>query len=307
MAKTSNFPLEWDLCTNILSPFLIKGVGGINDRFLRSRMNDSFPQRGMNVWETFKGENHEVGGLQGFQGRAPRQRMGARPISARQNESLANFQGRKPRQRMGGLLLILLLILCTLSVAEGQAQTNSLQLPLTTQLETSLRTFYEDERDAQLAAFNTKTTGAWKDLLPSVGLTYTLSNQPRPTLSWSPISILNRQDAKRKEVLSKKSLVRTYDVIISDHLFKLHQLISTYFIDLEALQAKSAALQLDELLFDIVEERYKENLIKPTEYIREQKKILIAREVVNSYKQQLLKKRAEIIYTAKYNEPATSS
>ena len=201
---------------------------------------------------------------------------------------------------MGGLLLILLLILCAQSVVEGQAQ-ESLQLPLTTQLETSLRTFYEDERDAQLAAFNTKTAGAWKDLLPSVGVTYTLSNQPRPTLSWSPISILNRQDAKRKEVLSKKSLVRTYDVIISDRLFKLHQLISTYFIDLEALQAKTAALQLDQLLFDIVEERYKENLIKPTEYIREQKKILIAREVVNSYKQQLLKKRAEIIYTAKYD------
>lgn len=237
------------------------------------RKNDCFPHRGRNVWETFKGENHEVGGLP------------------------APFRG------FGGAQF-LLLFCYTLSVAEGQTEP-SLQLPLTTQLESSLRAFYEDERDAQLAAFNIKTSGAWKDLLPSVGLTYTITNQPRPTLSWSPISILNRQDAKRKEVLSKKSLARSYDVLISDRLFKLHQLISTYFIDLEALQAKSAALELDELMFDIVEERYKENLIKPTQYLQEQKKILLARELVASYKQQLLKQKAEILYSAKWQETST--
>jgi hypothetical protein len=95
-------------------------------------------------------------------------------------------------------------------------------------------------------------------------------------------------------------MLRSYDVVISDHLFKLRQLVSDYFIDLEALKAKEAALQLDELLYDIVEESYKANRVEPKEYLVEQKKILLARAKVDEYKQELNKKRSEVIYVAKW-------
>ena len=210
-----------------------------------------------------------------------------------------------PLRGLGADFRTICFYVCLLSVSVAHAQrpsTPPLDLPLVSALEMSLQAFYERERDAQLSAFDTNKSGDWKDLLPTVGVGYTFDNSPRPTVSWSPISILNRKDNRRKEALSREALVRSYDVMISDRLFKLRQLVSDYFIDFDALKAKQAALQLDELLYEIVEERYKENLIKPAEYLQEQKKILLARTNVETYKQELHKKRSEVIYTAKWEE-----
>lgn len=203
-------------------------------------------------------------------------------------------------------LLFTLVITCLLSgveVSGVQAQrppTQPLDLPLVSDLERSLQAFYEDERDAHLIAFDSGTKNNWADLIPSVGVTYTLSNDPRPTISWSPISILNRKDAKRKESLTREALLRSYEVIISDRLYKLRQLVHDYFIDLDELKIKEETLHLDERLYDIEEERYAQNLMKPSEHLREQKRIMLARSIVSSYKQELHKKRSEVIYTAKW-------
>jgi len=219
------------------------------------------------------------------------------------NTLSAPLRGLGVDSRIIYFLLFLLLLLITATIASAQRPTTPpLDLPLVSDLETSLQAFYERERDAQLTAFDTKKSGDWKDLLPSVGVGYTFDNSPRPTVSWSPISILNRKDNRRKEALTRDAMLRSYDVIISDRLFKLRQLVSDYFIDFDALKSKEAALQLDELLYDIVEESYKANRVEPKEYLLEQKKILLARATVDEYRQELHKKRSEVIYTAKWEE-----
>jgi len=192
-----------------------------------------------------------------------------------------------------------------LSGNKSEAQrppTQPLDLPLVSDLETSLQAFYEAERDAQLHAFDSGQKNNWADLLLSVGVTYTLSNEPRPTISWSPISILNRKDTKRKETLTREALIRSYEVVISDRLYKFRQLVHDYFIDLDELKIKEQTLHLDERLFEIEEERYAQNLIKPSDHLREQKRILLARSIVSSYKQELHKKRSEVIYIAKWED-----
>jgi hypothetical protein len=130
------------------------------------------------------------------------------------------FQGRCPQDRgfKASALLLLLCFTTTIAYAQRPA-TPPLNLPLVLDLETSLQAFYQSERDAQLSAFDTNQSGNWKDLLPSVGVGYNFSNQPRPTVSWSPISILNRKDNRRKEALTRDAMLRSYDVVISDHLF----------------------------------------------------------------------------------------
>jgi len=198
--------------------------------------------------------------------------------------------------------LLSFITIAAVSAAGQRPPTQPLDLPLVSDLETSLEAFYMAERDAHLHAFDSGNKNNWADLIPSVGVTYTLSNDPRPTISWSPISILNRKDAKRKESLTKEALIRSYEVVISDRLYKLRQLVYDYFIDLDELKIKEQTLHLDERLFDIEEERYAQNLIKPSEHLREQKRILVARSIVSSYKQELHKKRSEVIYTAKWEE-----
>lgn len=199
--------------------------------------------------------------------------------------------------------LTIIWIIYTLNIgflAAQQPPKPSLDLPLILDLEDALQRFYEAERDAQLKAFDAGKAGDWKDLLPSIGIGYTVSNAPRPTISWSPVSILNRKDTKRKQVLTRESITLTYESIITGHLFKLRQLVSDYYIDLEALQTKERILHLDERLYEIVEEQYKQDLIKPSEYLQQQKQILLARASVDTYKQELQRKRSEVIYTARW-------
>ena len=86
------------------------------------------------------------------------------------------------------------------------------------------------------------------------------------------------------------------------HLFKLRQQITDYNLDRETLEAMYKELKIDEQLYDITEARYQENLIKPSEYLREQKRILKARTHVDNYRKTLLKQKSTILFTAKFNE-----
>ena len=222
---------------------------------------DCFPQRGIEVWETSKGRNHEVDGK---------------------------------------LLTLLFLILLLHPFLSAQTQlADNLLLPPQETLETALETFYDAERNAQLKAFDSGKQGDWKDLLPTVGIGYTVSNQPRPTVHWNPISIFDRKDAKRKQQLQRQSIILQYENLITDKLFKLRQLIADYDLDLQELDLKQKTLILDERLYAIELEKYEQSLIKPSEYFKEEKKILTARATLLSFQNELLKRRSAILYAAK--------
>ena len=183
-----------------------------------------------------------------------------------------------------------------------QILSQSLDLPLTDNLENSLISYYDAERDAKLKAFDAGKSSDWQDLLPRVGVGYTVSNAVRPTVSWSPLSIFTRRDSKKKAKLSRQSIVLSYENIISGHLFKLRQQITDYNLDRETLEAMYKELKIDEQLYDITEARYQENLIKPSEYLREQKRILKARTHVDNNRKILLKQKSTILFTAKFTQ-----
>jgi hypothetical protein len=193
-------------------------------------------------------------------------------------------------------ILVLLSTLLPLMMFSLIAQ----HLPPTPQLEKSLTEFYMSERDAHLAAFQSRNAGKWKDLLPSVGVGYTVSNAVRPMISWSPASIINRADQNKQVELDRKAIIMTYEVKITDQLYKLHQLITDYDLDLASLKAQEETLQIDELLFDITEEKYAQNLLKPSEHLAELKKIKQLRHQVDEFRRSLAKSRAEIKYVAKF-------
>jgi len=136
--------------------------------------------------------------------------------------------------------------------------------------------------------------------MPSVGIGYTIANQPRPTINWNPISIFNRKDAKKKQALTRQSIVMQYEVMITDHLHKLRQLIAEYEIELSTLSTKEKTLMIDEKLYDIKVEQYNQTMIKPSEYLQEERKILLARTNVDEYRKGLQKMKAEVVYVAKW-------
>ena len=196
----------------------------------------------------------------------------------------------------------LVAVICLLSspLTSQKSDLQYLPLPHQDSLESALERSYERERDAQLMAFDANTKGDWKDLMPSVGVGYTVANQPRPTINWNPISIFNRKDAKKKQQLTRQSIILQYEAIMTEKLYKLRQIITEYEIDLSTLSAKEKALMIDEKLYDIKVEQYNQDMIKPSEYLQEEKKIIIARTVVEEYRKGLQKQRAAVIYEAKW-------
>ena len=86
-------------------------------------------------------------------------------------------------------LVSLLLSTCLLSTFNSFSQ--DLYLPPLPDLERSLTTFIEIERDAQIRRFDEVKSADWHDILPAVGLAYTPTGSPRPAVSWSPLQILS--------------------------------------------------------------------------------------------------------------------
>ena len=192
-----------------------------------------------------------------------------------------------------------LLIILPIITLQGHSQ--SLVLPTLLELESSLTTFIEIERDAKLRAFEALGSASWQDLLPSVGVAYTPSGAPRPSASWSPLQILDRKEKNKKRKLDRQSIILSYELHITDRLFKLRQLYHDYAVDYSGIQTKEEVIAIDEKLFAITEEKYNENIILPSEYLKAKKVIFQIRARLQEAKQNLMKKRNEILYEAKWN------
>ena len=201
----------------------------------------------------------------------------------------------KPLLRLGSFILFLA------SMATSMAYSQDLSLPSFEALQTTLTTYTELERDAKLKSFDQTKSANWADLLPSLGVAYTPSGAPRPAASWSPLQILDRKDRKRKQKQDRLSICLTYELILTDRIYKLQQLYQDYIIDLQILKSKQQSIQIDEKLFEITQTKYDIDLIKPSEYLQAKKQILSIRSALQIEQQELLKKKNAIIYEAKWN------
>jgi len=141
----------------------------------------------------------------------------------------------------------------------------SLAVPELLELEQSLRRHHTTELQAQLKALERTKSAAWKDLLPSVGIAYTPSGAPRLAANYSPLQILDRKEKEHKRQLDKESLMLSYDLLLTERLYKLKQIYYDYEIDRRSIMSHMEGLKIDEQLFAITERKYEENIIKPSE------------------------------------------
>lgn len=65
-----------------------------------------------------------------------------------------------------------------------------------------------------------------------------------------------------------------YKVIIEEKLIELENLILDYKIDLESQSYDQKLQQIDSTLMAITEEKYKQNLIKPSVYLADKKRMI---------------------------------
>ena len=202
------------------------------------------------------------------------------------------------------ILATIILATCILGTRYSFSQ--DLYLPPLPDLERSLTTFIEIERDAQIRRFDEVKSADWHDILPAVGLAYTPAGSPRPAVSWSPLQILDRKERKKKRRLDKESIYLSYELLITDRLYKLRQLYQDYMIDWEQIKTKSETMAIDEKLFAITEHKYQENLIKPSEYLSAMKAITITRANLTKAQMEMMKRKNEVLYEAKWSDAQNS-
>ena len=177
----------------------------------------------------------------------------------------------------------------------------SLDLPHLEALTATLTTYTELERDAQLKVLDSRKTAPIIDLLPSLGVAYTPTGDPRPSASWSPLQILDRKDRKKQNRQAKESIILSYELILTDRIYKLNQLYQDYTAEAAQVMIEKEMLAIDEKLFEIAQAKYEQNLIKPSEYLKQKKSILSARAELKAIEMELMKKRNAILYEAKWN------
>ena len=193
------------------------------------------------------------------------------------------------------------LLLIVILYSNLNAQNKPQELPADSLLISSLVKYYEAERVAQIKPYEIEESKKWIKYLPSVGLAYNLQGQPRPSFSYSPLSILESKKSDKLRDAAKEAVLLNYDLLISDRVEELKAKIREYKLKLELYDMRLEVIELDLKLYEIEETKYEEDLIKPSEYIRAKKSIHQAKMDAITILYDITELYHSIILTSKFN------
>ena len=81
-------------------------------------------------------------------------------------------------------------------------------LPPESQLYAALDEYYQQQITADIMEHQSTTKKQWLKYLPSVGLSYNLKGQPRPTVSWSSNLIYTSFKNKEAKTAKQRSIIQ---------------------------------------------------------------------------------------------------
>jgi len=172
-------------------------------------------------------------------------------------------------------------------------------LPADSLLYNSLANHYQSLLSADLKEIDLKKKKSWTKYLPSLGLTYTVSGSPRPSLGYNPLSILAVNEGKELLELKRSAIVMRYENQLYSEFVRLENLILDYRADLKSIDQRKRLKEIDDKLMEMAEEKYNLQMIKPSQYLAEKKKHLEMEMALNELEENLQKRVNQIYNTAK--------
>ena len=172
-------------------------------------------------------------------------------------------------------------------------------LPPDSLLFQSLATYYHQKTQAELAEFQETEKGEWLKYLPSVGITYTFDNKPRPIATLSTSTLYNAKKSKQARAAKRKAIIQINALAHQQDRLRLQQLLNQYRLEKEALEFQAEILEIDKQLFAIEEAKYEKNQIPPSEFLKIKRGYMVkAFEITEKQRLQEIN-RGEIIVLAK--------
>ncbi len=147
-------------------------------------------------------------------------------------------------------------------------------LPPEPDLYAALDTFHALQLDARLAEFELSEKGTWMNWVPSIGVGYTPSGDPRPTASFSLASVAANLNRRRDKKAKRRSLVAAAELERNDDRQRLGQFIQRHESVLSDLVFMRQLFDIDRELFEFYEAQAKAAELAPSEFLKRKKDFL---------------------------------
>lgn len=173
------------------------------------------------------------------------------------------------------------------------------ELPADSILIASLVNYENNIEKADLELYKESKSYDWLDYLPSIGITYQ-DGGIRPLVNYSFSRVASRVKGNQRNRTRIKSIELKNSVIIEKKINRLKRMIRKYEVEKSVYLKYLEILETELLLYEFQEAKYKEDLIKPSEFLQEKKRVQVAHLDSTKKLFQLNESYALILETAKY-------
>ncbi len=147
-------------------------------------------------------------------------------------------------------------------------------LPEKSVLLNAIDSFYQVQTTAQLLEYQSSKKGEWLKYLPTVGMTYTLDGKPRPTISLSSTLLYRAKKDQQTLAAKRQAIVETNRLEANKAKAKLETLLFEYESLQQEMAARREILDIDQQLFEIDTQQYKDLEMAPSGFLKAKKAFL---------------------------------
>ena len=141
-------------------------------------------------------------------------------------------------------------------------------LPPESQLYAALDSFYQYQTTANLTEYQSTTKKRWLKFLPSVGLSYNLKGQPRPTISWSSNLIYTSFKNKESKAAKQRSIIQKKQLLHQKDQLKLAALLQKYYALKQDISFQKKLYAYDSQLYEVQQDQAQHLEISPVELLK---------------------------------------
>lgn len=171
-------------------------------------------------------------------------------------------------------------------------------LPSKIALHTSIDTFYHHQTQLQLLEFQESKKGEWLKYLPNLGMTYTIDGKPRPRISISSSILYQAKKNKQLRAAKRQSIIAKNLLEAEKAKAQLDELLLEYQLLEEEISAQKELFEVEQELFYIKEEEYKQLECSPSEYLKAKRTLLLQQRPLRTKEQDLALLKMEILLLA---------
>ena len=172
-------------------------------------------------------------------------------------------------------------------------------LPPVEQLYSCLESYHQSLLESELAEYQETTKGEWLKYIPSVGVTYTINNKPRPSVSFSTSTIYQARKNKQLRAAKRNAIQQASNLELQVAKSKLLSLVADYENASSRLDLAYRIHEIDRQLFEMDQAKYEQLEKAPSEWLKIQRAFLLKGYALGELERELGVLKNQVMQLAK--------